>query len=449
VQTGVRSITKAPLVLILLLAVLPAPPGAKAQKEIAPTLEFSFSNPGARSMGFAGAFVALADDATAAFANPAGLVQIAEPEVSIEGRSWSYSTPYVAGGRIFGEPWGIGLDNTPGLRRGESSADLSGLSFLSLVYPRKRWSLAFYRHQLANFESSGAMQGLYSGPWEGVTEIRREWDLLKIADLEIVGYGFAGAYRVNEDLSFGLALTRFEGFLSSTTEAYGWNRDDVGPDEFFSPTAPIPEAFGYSASLAIDDTDWGLAAGFLWHVTRRWGLGGFFRQGPHLECTTALTAGPTNPFGVPAGTTEVVMSEPMAFPDVYGLGVSYRAFNERLTIGLEWDRVGYSEIATYLTHLFGPDGPTLEDGDEIRLGTELVFLQTRPLIAVRAGVWIDPAHQIYGGRDYVSRTILPPGEDELHLSAGLGIAFSGFQLDLGLDLSDLVDTASLSTIYSF
>jgi hypothetical protein len=55
------------------------------------SLEFSFSNPGARSLGFGGAFVALADDATAAFANPAGIVQIAKPELSLEGRAWSYS----------------------------------------------------------------------------------------------------------------------------------------------------------------------------------------------------------------------------------------------------------------------------------------------------------------------------------------------------------------------
>ena len=53
------------------------------------TFEFSFSNPGARSLGLGGAFAALADDATAAFANPAGLVQLVRPEVSIEGRSWS------------------------------------------------------------------------------------------------------------------------------------------------------------------------------------------------------------------------------------------------------------------------------------------------------------------------------------------------------------------------
>jgi hypothetical protein len=44
-----------------------------AQQAIVP-LHLSISDPGARSMGFGGAFVALGDDATAAFANPAGLV---------------------------------------------------------------------------------------------------------------------------------------------------------------------------------------------------------------------------------------------------------------------------------------------------------------------------------------------------------------------------------------
>ena len=74
-------------------------------------------------MGFGGAFVALADDATAAFANPAGLVQLAEPEISIEGRWWSYSTPYTRSGRASGRPTGLGIDTEPGLRRPTSEAD--------------------------------------------------------------------------------------------------------------------------------------------------------------------------------------------------------------------------------------------------------------------------------------------------------------------------------------
>lgn len=43
----------------------------------------------------------------------------------------------------------------------------------------------------------------------------------------------------------------------------------------------------------------------------------------------------------------------------------------------------------------------------------------------------------------------PPGNDEIHFAAGLGLTFERFQVDLGVDLSDLSDTVSLSTIYSF
>ena len=87
---------------LLFFALVPA--AALSQAGIA--FEFSFSNPGARSMGFGGAFVALADDATAAFANPAGLVQLAASEVSLEVRHWSYSTPFTQSGRLTGQPTG-------------------------------------------------------------------------------------------------------------------------------------------------------------------------------------------------------------------------------------------------------------------------------------------------------------------------------------------------------
>ncbi len=51
-------------ILMLLLVGLLAPGRVSAQETIVP-LQLSFSDPGARSMGFGGAFVALADDATA------------------------------------------------------------------------------------------------------------------------------------------------------------------------------------------------------------------------------------------------------------------------------------------------------------------------------------------------------------------------------------------------
>jgi long-subunit fatty acid transport protein len=66
-------------------------------------------------MGLGGAFVALADDATAAFANPAGLVQLLQSEVSLELRRREYSTSYTEGGRAQGEPTGWGIDTVDGV----------------------------------------------------------------------------------------------------------------------------------------------------------------------------------------------------------------------------------------------------------------------------------------------------------------------------------------------
>ncbi len=92
----------------------------------------------------------------------------------------------------------------------------------------------------------------------------------------------------------------------------------------------------------------------------------------------------------------------------------------------------------------------MPDGNEWHWGIEYVFVQSTPVVAVRLGAWLDPDHRIRAtGGDLLQRTVFRPGDDELHLAAGLGLAFRTFQIDLGVDFSDLVDTASVSMIYSF
>src|ERR1700740_416976 len=61
-------------------------------------LQFNFGNPGARSLGMGGAFLGLADDASAAEANPAGLTILRKPEVSIEARNFEEQQIFSTGG---------------------------------------------------------------------------------------------------------------------------------------------------------------------------------------------------------------------------------------------------------------------------------------------------------------------------------------------------------------
>jgi hypothetical protein len=429
-------------VIVLLFAVAVAAGPAAAQEESATAFEFSFSNPGARSLGFGGAFVALADDATAAFANPAGLVQIVEPEVSFEGKLWSYSTPNVEGGRFFGPPSGQGLDTSPGLQVGESSAELSGLSF-------KGWAVAFYRHQMANYEFFGETGAIFAGPWPGAPAIQaRSRDLRKALDIEIASYGVSAAYRLTDRLSLGVGLGYFDGRLVWLSEVFAPYATDAPTDfEFYNAESRFaPEMMVSTTSSLWDDTAWGGLAGALLQLSERWSLGVVVRKGPKLDGVSVVTAGPLND-EYPAGELIQSGAGPMRLPGVIGAGVAFRSPGDRLTVAFEWDRVSYSDIGASTG--VSPDF-VLDDADEFHLGAEYVFLAARPIAAVRVGAWLDPAHRVgYRGENWVAQAVLDSGSDEIHLAAGLGVALERFQIDLGVDLSNSFDTASLSAIFGF
>ena len=323
--------------------------------QVLTTIEFSFSNPGARSLGFGGAFVALADDATAAFANPAGLVQLSRPEVSLEGRFWSYSSPYTAGGRAAGAPTGLGIDTVADPIRVDSQADLSGLSFVSVVYPRGRWSFAFYRHQLQNFELTEEIQGIFTpgpvaGAWRGPIE-------RGFFDFEIVTKALAAGYRAGERLSLGLGISAFK----SSSYLFG---SDYLPDAdtmeaYFAPASFLPERRLQTVGAQAHGTDWGLALGLLYSLTPRWKLGGVYRGGPELEFSVSGVAGPAHP-DLPEGTLFAQGSTPWSFPDVYALGVAYRSVDGRWTGSFEWTRVEYSTILKSLAPALRNPGDVLD-----------------------------------------------------------------------------------------
>ena len=89
---------------------------AQSNAEVNAGVQFDFSLPGARSTGMGGAFVALADDATSVWANPAGLTNLSRPEVSGEGRFWDFNNLVPNHGHQ-GQPANIGVDTIEWSRR--------------------------------------------------------------------------------------------------------------------------------------------------------------------------------------------------------------------------------------------------------------------------------------------------------------------------------------------
>jgi len=439
---GVGKISHVVGTAILSLATLFLPFCVWAQQAIVP-LHLSFSDPGARSTGFGGAFVALADDATAAFANPAGLVQLLRPEVSVEARNWDYSMPYTQSGRLEGAPSGTGLDTTAGLIRGESRYEATGISYLSFVYPKGDWSFAAYRHQYADIEFYGETSGLFGG---GTNCCQARWSDQQMSSRQnVVSYGLAGAYRLTDAVNIGLGLVYFDTMMSADTKEYAV--DISSPEAFFGPIAFVPENLAIDEKIFISDNGWTFTAGILWNISERWHFGAVYRQGIEADLGNLVRAGAAYDPAVPAGTVLFENSGiPIEFPDVLGLGVAHQAMDGRLTLSFQWDRVNYSSIPESI----GLDDQTIDDADELHFGAEYVFLDSTPIFAVRLGAWYEPDHQMYAiVDDLFTQAMLPRGADEWHYSAGIGIAMQRFQVDIAADFAHRVDTLSLSAIYNF
>jgi len=158
----------------VLIAAAALPCWSQDSSRIADTV---FTNPGARSLGLGGAFAAIADDATAAFANPAGLVQIVRPEISAEIRATGSTGPINATYTIDG--------------------GVSGLGFFSFVFPTRNWAFALYSHQL------GSLDFTFDGP------------IPQTREFTVRSYSGAAAFQVDDNLSFGAGLSYFDGDRST------------------------------------------------------------------------------------------------------------------------------------------------------------------------------------------------------------------------------------------
>lgn len=411
---------------VALAAALLAVPGAEAQPRlIGNRFNFNFSNPGARSLGFGGAFAAVADDATAAYANPAGLVQLTRPEVSVELRLWDRSPSFVAGGRVDGVPTGEGLDTVDGLFLGSDHSRSASPSFAAVVLPRGRWSFAVHGHRLAQFEMEGVSQGFFFDFFEGPPTVSlRTAAFEERVDLEILSGGLSASWRASDRLRLGLGAVHSDISMASATRFYFV----TSLDEVFEPIPFDPEHLVAVNEVRIDGADWTLHAGALWSVTDRISAGLIFRQGARAEGGNRSESVDDPDLAGPAQ---------FAVPDVWGVGLAYRSAGGALTLAGEVDRVGYEGLLVAGLDGVEVEGREYQDAWEYHLGAEYALLQRRPILALRAGAWVES-----NGDDIIE-------ERFTHFAVGLGLALESFQVDLAADFSEEIDTGSVSFIYSF
>jgi long-chain fatty acid transport protein len=438
-------------------------------------LQFNFGNPGARSLGMGGAFLGLADDASAAEANPAGLTILRKPEVSIEARNYLEQQLFTTSGTF------------PAVERTAFThhSNRVVVTFASFVYPIKnKFTLGAYYHEPLNNEGGGVVLAhadeitgditplpnfflpaennvIVGGPITRTECLDRRratnnpFSCLEFRVDPFVSalsvrqrtYGLAGAWQVHPKFSVG-ATVRHQRFLESAFTFRFTPQLD--------PKQVVVQATARVKNGDVDiveESDTTFAVGFKWTPHAKVSVGGVYKQGPQFDAplfyadtTTAFD------FGEVATTS-------FHIPDIAGLGVSVRPIDP-LTINLDAVHVKYSNLVDDFVSINSAvralNEPPFEAKDvtELHLGVEY-FFTTRLPIALRGGYWRDPKHSVeWAGPlnhpQFIAESMLyPEGEDQNHLSIGAGVAWPKFQIDAAYDTSKHYKVGSLTLVTRF
>jgi long-chain fatty acid transport protein len=208
------------VVVTTLLGAGASPAWGQTNREINGAIQFSFGPPGARSLAMGGAFIGRADDATAAYTNPAGLIWLSRPEIALEGRYTSFETVY-QNGRLDGSPTDQGKDTVSGLFPVTNETTVTNLSFLSVALPvGNNYRIAFYRHELANLRAGidHNQRAFYHS--DQMNSTAHPGGLNSSIDLEIIDWGVSSAFRLTDNFWAGVGLIYRDFMLNSVARDY-------------------------------------------------------------------------------------------------------------------------------------------------------------------------------------------------------------------------------------
>ena len=416
--------------LMLLAAVAGAAPAAEAQLQV--PIQFDFLNPSARSLALGGAFVGLADDATAALVNPAGLVELTRKEISLEGRVRHTTQPFLAGGRLSGAVTRRGEDTVSGPEFGSFGTTDFSPTFISFVYPRGRFRVAGFRHEVIDARQEYTARGAFQN--QGFEN--RDTAFSAARTLGISSYGASAAVDAGRvRLGAGVLVQHF---------SLEFEFDRFLHDDFYG--APDPRQSVFRFNQSGDDTAAGAVVGVLVPVAAA-KIGAAYKRAPRFDLTSCE---------VDFFTGEDCSIGTFKVPDVLSVGFSM-LLSPRFLVTTEYARVFQSQlISDYITAQAsrGEAGLrsrrfTIDDSNEIHAGAEyLLPVAGRP--ALRAGFWFDPDHSVHytptPANDLLDENLaatLSTGRDLWHYTFGTMIAVHS-----QVDVSAAVDYSSRSTMVS-
>ena len=354
---------------------------AQTDEEHFATFPFNFSNPGARAAGMGGAFIGIANDASSAISNPAGLTNMLQKQIYIEGKG--VSTPF--GHLQFNDSlltgYGEVAKNTTG-----------GITFFNVVMPWKH-NLSFgasynqFLHYSDSFTYSPRRIVSYSQSLlPGVT-----------SDFNYVGRTFAGTvgYKVAENFRIGgsMSINRVSGTLNAarTPVSYG-----TGTINYQSTKMDASDySFGYNVGMLYEPIQDTLFLGLTYNDI----------GASKLEESLG------------SATRQVTFNTPRRV----GFGASWKTMAKRVVIAFDAIHVYYDDLAKETTVLLYNDmagiqsaiGPlpvqvapitnagagtsnrfSIDNGTEYRGGVEVKLIQGAKPLFFRYGLFRLPVHNL-------------------------------------------------------
>lgn len=369
---------------------------------------------GARALGMGGAFIAVADDATAASWNPGGLTQLERPEVSVVGSFLSTHMDFDPGNTGL-----FSLDNEA-VSRGD-------LNYASVAYPFR----VFGKNLVASLN--------YQQKYDFHADIDYKYELKdpfgeldEDFTFDFKSKGGIGALtpaiamQVIPKLSLGIAVNVY------TDEFFG----DYAWKEKFSTVIvnkDLSDPFMFSENSDVTYKNFqaiNVTVGMLWDVweegEKRLTFGAVYHS-PYtadVDRVVDLQTGFINPSIVSESSQHERNHFEIDYPMSFGAGLGFR-HSDALSFSMDVTWTDWSvfqqedEFGIKTLPIGGvpADDRKIDDTYAIRCGTEYLVFRQKSIIPVRGGLFYDP------------RPSLDDPTDVYGVSVGSGITFKRFSID--------------------
>ncbi len=356
---------------------------------------------GARALGMGGAFIAVADDATAASWNPGGLTQLELPEISAV-----YSWEWISEG--FNQTHHI-------LSDGRHSVRPKDLNYLSIVYPIRRtfagrnFVLSLNYQQKYDFERSfdflGRDANVLWGGLNAYTHQRLQIGFDQKGSLSALSPAFG--FELTDRISCGVVMNIWDHSLLGGNQWDAAIKRRIFTDLIGNVGGAPVQLNNYTRfdtyKYYEDFEGTNYTLGLLCKPAERLSVGAVY----HTELSADVGFNRIdlwhNPFTLQTYSSPVKLK----FPAALGIGVAYRFPNDKLTLAFDVTRRDWDDFlqidhygglytrrvspVTGLPKCLSPHDPTYS----LRLGAEYVFVdKTKPkqdyLPSLRGGIFYDP-----------------------------------------------------------